>query len=72
MRPLRGKVAASQLDATILHRLDAEKGKTYYLLYRGFLTRDAGEVGWFDLVDEDEGQYALQMAEHLAAIVAKP
>ena len=67
----QGSVASPALGSTILHRVDAEAGKTYYLLYRGFIARDAGEVGFFDLVDEDEGRYALQSAAHLSATIVK-
>jgi hypothetical protein len=66
-----GSVAASGLGSTVLHRLDAEAGQTYYLLYRGVITKDAGEVGFFNLVDEDEGRYALQSAMHLSATIVK-
>lgn len=62
-----GKIAASQIDATILRRLDVEAGKTYYLLYRGFISGNAGQIGLLDLVDEDEGRYALGEADHVQA-----
>lgn len=67
----QGRLASSD-GATILRRLNVEAGKTYYLLYRGLFSKESGELGFFDEVDEDEGQYALQMSQHVTStVVAK-
>jgi hypothetical protein len=68
----QGRLGLSVVDPTILHRLKAEAGKTYYLLYRGVISASFGEVGFFDEVDEDEGRYALQTSQHVTStVVAK-
>lgn len=68
----QGQAASSEIGPTILHRLNVEAGKTYYLLYRGLISKDSEEVGFFDEVDEDEGRFVLQTAAHVTStVVAK-
>lgn len=68
----QGQAASSEIGPTILHRLNVEAGKTYYLLYRGLISKDSEEVGFFDEVDEDEGRYVVQTSEHVTStVVAK-
>lgn len=67
----QGQFASSDIGPTILHRLNAEAGKTYYFLYRGLLSKESEEVGFFNEVDEDEGSYALQSSQYLTSTVIK-
>jgi hypothetical protein len=67
----QGQLAASDIGPTILHRLNAEAGKTYYLLYRGLISEQTQEVGFFDEVDQDEGSYVLQTSERVTSTPEK-
>jgi hypothetical protein len=50
---------------TTLLRLDLEAGKTYYILYRGLITKASSEVAFLEPVDEDEGRMLLQTFDHV-------
>lgn len=67
----QGQFAEGEDKGTFLHRLTVEPGKTYYLLYRGLLSKGYGEVGFFSQVDEDEGRYLLQLSQHVTAVAKK-
>lgn len=67
----QGEAAVGEEGQIILHRLNVEAGKTYYLLYRGIFDRSSGEVAFLDMVDEDEGRYLLQTAEHVISTAKK-
>jgi hypothetical protein len=67
----QGQFAPGVDGGAILHRLHAEPGKTYYLLYRGVFLKEYGEIGFFNEVDEDEGQYLLQLSNHVTATAKK-
>jgi hypothetical protein len=70
----QGQLITSAVGAVILHRLNAEAGKTYYLVYRGLINRDSdgsGFVGFFDEVDGDEGRYLLQSSGQITSEVKK-
>jgi hypothetical protein len=66
-----GQALSTEMSSAILHRLNVEAGKTYYLLYRGLVSKDSGEVGFFDEVDEDEGRHLLQSSDRMTSVVKK-
>jgi len=67
----QGEAVSSDLGATMLHGVHAEAGKTYYLVYRGVIIKDGGQIGFFDMVDEDEGRYLLEASSHMSSTVTK-
>lgn len=66
-----GPAVPRDIDSAILHRLKVQAGKTYYLLYRGVISEGSGEVGFFDLVDEDEGRYALESSQRVTSTIVQ-
>jgi len=54
-------------DTLLLH-LQAEAGKTYYVRYHANLI---ARLAFFDLVDEDEGQFLVQSADHATSVQKK-
>jgi hypothetical protein len=56
---------------TLLLHLNVEAGKTYYLRYHAFFTRDSGGIAFFEPVDADEGQLLLQQTVHVTSMVSK-
>jgi hypothetical protein len=63
----QGQLALGEEGGTILHRLNLEAGKIYYILYRGLFIKDSGEVAFLDQVDADEGRMLLQMSDHVTS-----
>jgi hypothetical protein len=65
--------AASMDDEgrTLLLRLDAQPGHTYYLRYHAFFSKDAPGIAFFDLVDEDEGLFLVQRTQQATSTLKK-
>jgi hypothetical protein len=54
---------AAPMDAegqTLLLRLDAQAGQTYYISYHAFFLRETPGIARFEFIDEDEGQLLVQ------------
>jgi hypothetical protein len=62
---------AGEQGRVTLRRLNLEAGKSYYILYRGLITKDSGEVAFLNPVDEDEGRYLIQTFDHVTSYPKK-
>ena len=68
----QGKAAGMDQEGhTLLLHLNAEAGKTYYLRYHAFFSKDSPGIAFFEAVDEDEGQLLLQQSEHATSALKK-
>jgi len=53
---------------TLLLRLNAQAGQTYYVNYHGMFLKDSPSIAFFNFVDEDEGQLLLQRSQHVISV----
>jgi len=68
----QGKAAGMDSEGHILLlHLKAEAGKTYYVRYHAFFSKETPGIAFFELVDEDEGQLLLQRSEHATSVLKK-
>ncbi len=56
---------------TLLLRLNAQAGHTYYLRYHAFLMKDTPGIAFFEPVDEDEGPYLVQTTDEATSTLKK-
>jgi hypothetical protein len=62
---------AAGMDAegnTLLLRLNAQAGHTYYVNYHGMFFKDSPSIAFFNFVDEDEGPLLLQRSQHAVSV----
>jgi hypothetical protein len=55
----------------LLLHLEAKAGETYYVRYHAQFLKDSPGMAFFDYVDEDEGSFLLQHADHVTSTLKK-
>jgi hypothetical protein len=57
--------------STLLLRLNAESGHTYYVRVHAVLLKESPSIAFFDAVDEDEGPFLVQRTEVVTSTLKK-